>query len=43
MVFFEMVDDVALQLFVILAAHVARAEGSDFARVFEGALGIDVR
>src|SRR5271170_3134836 len=32
-------DDVALQLFVILVAHVTSAEGSDFARVFEGALG----
>src|ERR1039458_796361 len=40
---FEVVDDVALQLFVILAAHVARAEGGDLARVLEGAFGIDVR
>jgi hypothetical protein len=43
LVAFQMVEDVALQLLVILVAHVTRAEGGDFAGVFEGALGIDVR
>ena len=39
----EMVDDVTLEFPVILAAHVARAEGGDFSGVLEGAFGIDVR
>ncbi len=43
LVAFEMVDDVALQFLVVLAAHIARAEGGNLARVLEGAFGIDVR
>src|SRR5713101_2959799 len=42
-VFFEVIKDVALEFLVILAAHVARAEGGDLAGVLEGAFGIDVR
>jgi hypothetical protein len=40
---FEMVEDVAFQFLVILAAHVAGSEGGDLAGVLEGAFGIDVR
>ena len=40
---FEVVEDVAFELLVILAAHIARAEGGDLAGVLEGAFGIDVR
>ena len=38
-----MIQDVALEFLVILVAHIALAEGGDFARVLEGAFGIDVR
>ena len=38
---FKMVDDIALKLFVILAADVARTEGGHLACVLKGALRID--
>src|SRR5208283_3005989 len=40
---FQVVEDITFQFLVILVAHVARAEGGDFAGVLEGAFGIDVR
>ena len=40
---FQVIENVVLQLLVILVAHVALAEGGDFAGVLEGALGVDVR
>src|SRR6266852_3812097 len=39
---FEVVENVTFELLMILASHIARAEGCDLPRVLEGAFGVDV-
>src|ERR1019366_8074950 len=40
---FQVVENIAFELLVILAAHIPRSEGGNLARVLEGAFRIDMR